>query len=82
MAKRGAYQSWPMFVVLRETARDQWTVIGEVAARPGLSARLARRQAILDATDGKARDGAGYAAVPRSYWRLFQVWSEGPPDPT
>lgn len=69
-----------MFVVLRETAPDRWTVIEEVAGRPGLPARRARRQAILDATRGKARDGERYAAVPRSYWRLFQVGSEGPPD--
>jgi len=69
-----------MFVVLRETSPDHWTVVGEVAGRPWLTGRLTRRQAILDATDGKARDGERYAAVPRSYWRLFQVWSEGPPD--
>ena len=69
-----------MFVVLQETAPGHWAVVDEVAARPGLPARRARRQAILDATDGKAQDGEGYAAIPRSYWRLFQVWSEGPPD--
>ena len=80
MAKRGPNQSWPMLVVLRETAPDRWAVIGEVAARPGLPSRRARRRAILDVTGGKARDGEHYAAVPRSYWRLFQVWSEGPPD--
>jgi len=68
-----------MFVVLRETTPDHWVVVAEVAARPRLPARIARRQAILDATAGKAREGDRYAAIPRSYWRLFQVWSEEPP---
>lgn len=60
----------PSFVVLRQVGKDRWQVIGEVARRPGLTARAARAQAIQDATDGKAKAGEAFRAVLRSEWRI------------
>jgi len=59
----------PGFVVLRETADRRWEVVGEADRRPGLTARAARRQAVLDATHGMAKPGEVYAAMLRSEWR-------------
>lgn len=70
--------SGPGFVVLRQTARDQWQLLGEFSRKRGVSARAARTQAILDATAGAARRGEVYAAVLRSEWRVALDWS--PPD--
>ena len=53
-------------------------MLGEVPRRRGLPARAARRQAILDATGGTARDGEVYAAVLRSELRIAQ--DRDPPD--
>jgi hypothetical protein len=63
-------QRGPGFVVLRQIAENQWEFLGEVARRRGLPARAARKQAILDATNGAATDGETYAAVLRSEWRI------------
>ena len=60
----------PGFVVLRETADRRWEVVGEADRRPGLTARAARRQAVLDATHGMAKSGEVYAAMLRSEWRV------------
>ncbi len=64
----------PGFVVLRQMAQDRWQLVGEVRRRPGLSARAARTQAILEATNGAAQDGEVYAAVLRSEWRIAMDW--------
>ena len=69
-AQRGA----PGFVVLRQVGKNRWEFLGEVSRRRGLPARAARTQAILDATNGKARAGDVYAAVLRSEWRVALDW--------
>lgn len=58
------------FVVRKETAKDTWTLVGEVRRRPGLPARKARAQAVEDATRGTARPGDVYGAILRSEWRI------------
>jgi hypothetical protein len=65
----------PGFVVLRRTGGDAWELLGEVPRKRGLSARAARTQAILDATEGKAKAGEIYAAVLRSEWRVALDWT-------
>jgi hypothetical protein len=60
----------PSYVVLRLVEKDTWRVVGEVERRPGLTAKRARAQAILDATGGKAKAGDTYRAVLRSEWRI------------
>lgn len=60
----------PGFVVLRHVRDDEWELVGEAERQPGRTARAARAQAILDATNGKAREGEIYAAVLRSEWRV------------
>ncbi|GAB3782599.1 hypothetical protein [Dyella agri] len=69
-AKPTAPQERPGFIVLQETAPGCWQVIGEVARHPGLTARMARIQAVQDATGGCFGDGGRYAAVLRSEWRI------------
>jgi hypothetical protein len=64
----------PGFVVLRQTGRDDWQLLGEVPRKRGLPARAARTQAILDATNGAAKEGEVYAAVLRSEWRIAMDW--------
>lgn len=66
--------SRPGFVVLREVREGQWKLLGEVERKGGLPARAARTQAILDATDSKAKAGEVYAAVLRSEWRIALDW--------
>jgi hypothetical protein len=68
----------PGFVVLREVSQGRWQFLGEVERKRGLAAGAARTQAILDATNGKAREGDVYAAVLRSEWRVAMDWA-GPP---
>lgn len=58
------------YVVLRELEDGHWYLVGDVDRRPGLSARGSRVQAVQDATNGAARPGEVYAAVPRSEWRV------------
>jgi len=60
----------PTYVVLRRVGEHRYELVGEVARRPGLTARAARKQAVLDATDGRAKPGQTYAAVLRSEWRI------------
>jgi hypothetical protein len=64
----------PGFVVLHKVGDDTWKVLGEFERKPGLPARAARSQAILDATGGRARAGEDYAAVLRSEWRIALDW--------
>ncbi|WP_168174176.1 hypothetical protein [Rhodanobacter sp. C06] len=45
-------------------------MVGVAARRPGLTARMARIQAVQDATGGRFDDGGRYAAVLRSEWRI------------
>jgi hypothetical protein len=66
--------SAPGFVVFREVGKGRWELLGELERKPGLTARAARTQAILEATDGKATAGAVYAAVLRSEWRIALDW--------
>jgi hypothetical protein len=70
--------SRPGFVVLRRVDEDQWELLGEFERKPGLTARAARSQAILEATGGRASAGEDYAAVLRSEWRIARDWE--PPD--
>jgi hypothetical protein len=70
--------SRPGFVVLRRVDDDRWELLGEFERKPGLTARAARSQAILEATGGRARAGKDYAAVLRSEWRIARHWE--PPD--
>lgn len=64
----------PGFVVLRQTSEGCWELLGEARRKPGLPARAARSQAILDATHGTAKAGEVYAAVLRSEWRVALDW--------
>jgi hypothetical protein len=70
--------SRPGFVVLRRVDDDRWQLLGEFERKPGLTARAARSQAILEATGGRAKPGEDYAAVLRSEWRIARDWE--PPD--
>jgi hypothetical protein len=64
----------PGFVVLRHVGDGSWTLLGEFERKPGLTARAARSQAILDATQGDAKAGEVCAAVLRSEWRVALDW--------
>ncbi len=75
MVENKAKDAAPGFVVLRQVAAERWEFLGEVPRKRGLPARAARTQAILDATDGTARDGEVYAAVLRSEWRIAKDWT-------
>jgi hypothetical protein len=65
----------PGYVVLHEVRPGQWRLVGEADRQPGRTARAARAQAILDATEGNAKEGEIYAAVLRSEWRIALDWS-------
>jgi hypothetical protein len=65
----------PGFVVLRQAAEGEWQLLSEVPRKRGLPARAARTQAILDATNGAAHNGEGYAAVLTSEWRVALDWT-------
>ena len=56
--------------MFRRVGEDRWQLIGEVARRPGLTARKARAQAIAEAVGGDPGPGEVYAAVLRSEWRI------------
>ena len=73
--RRAAKPATPGFVVLRQVAEGQWDLLGEVPRTHGLPARAARTQAILDATDGAAKDGDVYAALLRSEWKVAMDWT-------
>lgn len=68
----------PGFVVLRQVGEGRWELLGEFERKPGMTARAARSQAILDATQGKAKAGGIYAAVLRSEWRIALDWLPPP----
>ena len=57
------------FYVFRRVGEDRWQLIGEVARRPGLTARKAR-----DAAGGEPGAGEVYAAVLRSEWRIAREY--------
>ena len=60
----------PGFVVLRETEPGRYELVGEARRQPGLTAKAARRQAVADATGGKAQPDEVYAVILRSEWRI------------
>jgi hypothetical protein len=64
----------PGFVVFRQIGEGEWKLLGEFERRAGMTARAARSQAILDATQGNAKAGEVYAAVLRSEWRVALDW--------
>ena len=64
----------PGFVVLQQVGDGRWKFLGEFGRKPGMTARAARSQAILDATQGKAKADGVYAAVLRSEWRIALDW--------
>jgi hypothetical protein len=66
--------SAPGFVVLNKLPNGQWQMLGEVKRTSGLTTRAARSQAILEATNGKAKAGETYAAILRSEWRIAMDW--------
>ena len=66
--------SRPAYVVLRRVGDDRWELLGEFERKRGLTARAARSQAILDATQGRAKADEVYAAVLRSEWRVALDW--------
>ncbi len=75
--KRGQ-PSAPGFVVLHRPPNGHWELFGQVPRRRGLTARAARTQAIVDATEGAAKAGEVYAAVLRSEWLIAMDWT--PPE--
>ena len=75
MNTKGKHVRAPGFVILRQMPDGQWQMLGEVPRKRGLTARAARSQAILDATQGKAKAGEVYAAILRSEWRLAMDWT-------
>lgn len=58
--------------MLRDLGDGRWRVVGEADRRPGLVADAARAQAVRDVTGGEPDDGADYAVVLRSEWRVAQ----------
>jgi hypothetical protein len=62
------------FVVLRKIRAGTWELLGKFDYRPGSTSRTARYLAVREATNGKARPGEVYAAVPRSEWRVALDW--------
>ena len=71
---KGQPASTPGFVILRQLPNGQWLLLGEVPRKRGLTARAARSQAILDATQGTAKRDEVYAAILRSEWRIALDW--------
>ena len=74
MSASGQRSAAPGFVVLRQVGDGRWQLLGEFERKPGMTARVARFRAILDATRGKAKAGEVYAAVLRSEWRIALDW--------
>lgn len=64
----------PGFYVFRQVGEDRWQLVGEAARRPGLTARKARAQAIVDVAGGDPGPSEVYAAVLRSEWRIALVY--------
>ena len=65
-----AKSSGPGFVVLRETEPGRYELVGEVRRRPGLTAKAARRQAVVEAAGREPGPDEVYAAILRSEWRI------------
>jgi hypothetical protein len=74
MARTEGTAGRPGYVVLQEVGEGSWRMVGEADRQPGRTAEAARRQAIMDATGGAAKDGEVYAAVLRSEWRIALKW--------
>ncbi len=69
-----AKSSVPGFVVLRETGPGRYELVGEARRRPGLTAKAARRQAVVEAAGREPGPDEAYAAILRSEWRIsFQL---------
>ena len=78
MTTKSKAVSAPGFVILRQMPNGQWQMLGEVPRKRGLTARAARSQAILEATNGTAKAGEVYAAILRSEWRIARDWTPLP----
>jgi hypothetical protein len=64
----------PGFVVLRETEPGRYELVGEARRHPGLTAKAARRQAIVETAGREPEPGEVYAAILHSEWRIsFQL---------
>jgi hypothetical protein len=63
-----------MYVVLREVVEGTWSLVGEVARRPGLPARRGRAQAVEDVLGRSPVKGERLAVIPRSEWRVGLDW--------
>ncbi len=60
--------------MLREAEPGRFELVGEARRRPGLTAKAARRQAILEAAGRDPEPGEVFAAILRSEWRVsFQL---------
>ena len=70
MTSTGSKSRKAGFVVLKRESNGQWRVLGEVERRAGLTARAARRQAVMDLTGHLPSDSESYAVIPRSEWRV------------
>jgi hypothetical protein len=65
-----AKPSSPGFVVLRETEPGRYELVGEARRRPGLTAKEARRQAVIEAAGREPEPDEVYGAILRSEWRI------------
>ena len=63
------------YLVFQQQSDGSWKMLGEVKRKPGLPARKARTQAILDATNGRANSAETYAAIIRSEWKVSLDWT-------
>ncbi|GAB3431728.1 hypothetical protein [Flindersiella endophytica] len=64
----------PTYVVLRQVGDGRFELVGEVERRPGLTAKVGRRAAIVEAIGREPDPGEVYAAVARSEWRIGFDW--------
>ena len=62
------------YVVLRKASDGHWEQVGEIHRRPGITARVSRRHAIVEAISREPLDDEEYAVIPRSEWRVAQDW--------
>ena len=56
--------------MLHETEPGRYELVGEARRRPGLTAKAARRQAVVEAAGHAPEPGEAYAAILRSEWRI------------
>lgn len=66
--------SRPTYVVLKQNRNGAYTLVAEVPRQPGLTAKRARRAAIIEAIGRDPRDTETYAAIARSEWRIGSDW--------